>query len=269
MNQLSLIFSAESEACLWASSGKVSALSDSPKLMPLPLPYFINTGQSSETLGILPDYAEEFTIANTMKNQEILSAPGVKLNLENALVLEPMNSPIQLDFPPSSQVDFHVKIFPAMEQAKDCQEINQNFGLNLPGSSGNLTQHFASLKTFLISELKELTLCCLIWKEQVTPLKHLWLVLGRREPNIPGTGFGYLPTIRASEWKGCGPRGSKSHNHWISHFYLSAMVTDSGKLNPTFAERLMGFPESWTELSALEMQSVLKSRKSLREQLKG
>jgi hypothetical protein len=63
-----------------------------------------------------------------------------------------------------------------------------------------------------------------------------------------------LPTLRASEWKGCGPRGSKSHTHWIERFYLSALVTDSGKLSPIFAERLMGFKTGWTALSVLATQ---------------
>lgn len=67
-------------------------------------------------------------------------------------------------------------------------------------------------------------------------------------PAIKGTGSGSLPTVRASEYKGCGPKGSKSHSHWLHHFYLSAIVTDSGKLNPMFAERLMGMPLGWTDV---------------------
>ncbi len=67
-------------------------------------------------------------------------------------------------------------------------------------------------------------------------------------PTTKGTGSGSLPTVRASEFKGCGPRGSKSHSHWLSHFYLSAIVTDSGKLSPMFAERLMGMPLGWTDV---------------------
>lgn len=63
-----------------------------------------------------------------------------------------------------------------------------------------------------------------------------------------GTESGLLPTVRASEYKGCGPKGSRSHSHWLAHFYLSAIVTDSGKLNPTFAERLMGMPADWTDV---------------------
>lgn len=63
-----------------------------------------------------------------------------------------------------------------------------------------------------------------------------------------GTGSGLLPTPRASEWKGCGPEGSASHQHWKHRRYLTALVSASGKLNPTFAEQLMGFPQGWTDV---------------------
>lgn len=81
-------------------------------------------------------------------------------------------------------------------------------------------------------------------------------------PSTSGKGSGLLPTPRASEWKGCGPKGSKSHSHWLSHFYLSAVVTDSGKLNPTFAERMMGFPTGWTACEPSATQLSLKSPNS-------
>ena len=59
------------------------------------------------------------------------------------------------------------------------------------------------------------------------------------------------PTPRASEWKGTGPLGSKSHNHRVAKGYLDATVQEvnqeSGKLNPAWVEWLMGFPIGWTE----------------------
>ena len=43
---------------------------------------------------------------------------------------------------------------------------------------------------------------------------------------------------------------------------LSMVVSDvSGALNPTWVEWLMGYPEGWTDLNALETQSSRKSRK--------
>lgn len=59
------------------------------------------------------------------------------------------------------------------------------------------------------------------------------------------------PTPRASEWKGTGPIGSKSHQYRLDRSYLDATVQDaehtSGPLNPTWVEWLMGLPLGWTD----------------------
>jgi hypothetical protein len=60
------------------------------------------------------------------------------------------------------------------------------------------------------------------------------------------------PTPRASEWKGVGPLGSKSHKHRLNRQYLDATVQEyeqvTGSLNPTWVEWLMGFPTGHTAL---------------------
>lgn len=62
-----------------------------------------------------------------------------------------------------------------------------------------------------------------------------------------------MPTPRASEYKGVGPLGSKSHDYRLEKGYLDATVQDleqrTGKLNPAWVEWLMGFPDAWTELT--------------------
>ena len=64
------------------------------------------------------------------------------------------------------------------------------------------------------------------------------------------------PTPRASEWKGVGPLGSKSHQYRLDKSYLDATVQEAegrtGKLNPTWVEWLMGWPLGWTDLKPLE-----------------
>ena len=74
------------------------------------------------------------------------------------------------------------------------------------------------------------------------------------------------PTPRASEYKGTGPLGSKSHEYRLQKGYLDATAQEteqkSGQLNPTWVEWLMGFPQGWTELSASETPSSRRSRKS-------
>lgn len=63
-----------------------------------------------------------------------------------------------------------------------------------------------------------------------------------------------LPTPRASEWRGTGPLGSKSHLHRLSRGYLDATMQErsgaTGRLNPRFVEWMMGFPPGWTEVDS-------------------
>jgi hypothetical protein len=73
------------------------------------------------------------------------------------------------------------------------------------------------------------------------------------------------PTPRASEGKGTGPEGSKSHEHRLKRGYLDATAlsfrprptTSTGgsdgsrpvgplRLNPDFVEALMGWPAGWS-----------------------
>jgi len=73
------------------------------------------------------------------------------------------------------------------------------------------------------------------------------------------------PTPRASEYKDCGPVGSKSQIHMDKRDYLCAKVKDgaqpTGKLNPVWTEWLMGYPFGWTELNAWATQWFLSKRK--------
>ena len=66
------------------------------------------------------------------------------------------------------------------------------------------------------------------------------------------------PTPRASEYKDCGPVGSKSHAHMEKRLYLCAKVKEEsmprGHLNPDWVEWLMGVPIGWTELGSWETQ---------------
>lgn len=60
------------------------------------------------------------------------------------------------------------------------------------------------------------------------------------------------PTPRASEYKDCGPVGSKSHRHMDKKSYLCAKAKNAEKptahLNPDWVEQLMGVPLGWTAL---------------------
>jgi len=70
-----------------------------------------------------------------------------------------------------------------------------------------------------------------------------------------------FPTPRASEWKGTGPLGSKSHEYRLDRGYLDATVQERGQttgpLNPTWVEWLMGWPTGWTDLKQLGTDKFL------------
>lgn len=82
-----------------------------------------------------------------------------------------------------------------------------------------------------------------------------------------GKGRALLPTPRASEWKGTGPLGSKSHLHCVSRGYLNATMQElsgtTGRLAPPFVEWMMGFPHDWTALDS-EHSATPSFRKSSR-----
>lgn len=128
---------------------------------------------------------------------------------------------------------------PGPDQVSGTATCTSSTGCAHAGSSSKtwpLLDRVGSIKSYSASQRSGITLDGIAY--QPPPLV----------PLTKGTESGLLPTPRASEWKGCGPKGSKSHNHWISHFYLTALVSDSGKLNPTCAEALMGFPPDWTDV---------------------
>ena len=69
------------------------------------------------------------------------------------------------------------------------------------------------------------------------------------------SGYKIYLTPRASEYKGVGPLGSKSHKHMLDKGYLCADVqevgNETGQLNPDWVEWLMGWPRGWTSLEKL------------------
>lgn len=61
------------------------------------------------------------------------------------------------------------------------------------------------------------------------------------------------PTLTASEWRGVGPNGSKSHCHMLERGYLGPWVQEvegkTGKLNPDWCDAWMGFPVGYSCVS--------------------
>ena len=90
------------------------------------------------------------------------------------------------------------------------------------------------------------------WKKMVTQQRGEYSQRVKLAHPTKESGSISWPTPRASEYKDCGPVGSKSQVHMDNKSYLCAKVKDpsmpSGCLNPEWAEWLMGVPIGWTEL---------------------
>ena len=171
-------------------------------------------------------------------------------------------------------------VLPGSEEA---QRMTETSGRILSESLPNSDPATSLPRMFLESSAPISTKCYLTWKVRVTPQQRLIFLLA---PSMPRTEdresslwptpteqdakndagpsqwdrntrplnveVKMWPTPRASEWKGTGPLGSKSHNYRLDRKYLDATVQErgqvTGKLNPTWVEWLMGFPLGWTDL---------------------
>ena len=102
------------------------------------------------------------------------------------------------------------------------------------------------LRTFLASEAGGRTGFSVIWKRSATPAGRSWWVLGMPARRTGGRGCGwwpkpYMPTLVARDWKA----GSAAQRGRRRACQLNDAV--GGRLDPVFAEWMMGYPAGWTE----------------------
>ena len=90
------------------------------------------------------------------------------------------------------------------------------------------------------------------WKKMVTTQRGEYSQRVKLAHTTREKEYSSWPTPRASEYKDCGPVGSKSHTHMDAKRYLCAKVKNANKpkehLNPDWVEKLMGVPTGWTAL---------------------
>lgn len=158
----------------------------------------------------------------------------------------------------SSAGDSLVKTSPTQEKESESSEPVPVFGASLLASSERFTQRGSLRKMFLPFALKDLP-----WSYKISTRSGM-MRNGIVFPLPPlvrltrGTGFGLWPTTTATDHTG---RGYQKANGRI---YLSLpgavgkaecghyQTPLNGKLNPTWVEWLMGFPEGWTALEPSE-----------------
>ena len=151
----------------------------------------------------------------------------------------------------------HPAILVNLSQQQDSEKektTQDTCGLTSGDTLNQLDLFSASLKTSRdISRLDSPQLSA-IWKKMVIDQRGEYSQRVKSALHTREKESTLWPTPRASEYKDCGPVGSKSHTHMDKKSYLCAKAKDPdmplGMLNPDWVEWLMGVPTGWTELDS-------------------
>jgi hypothetical protein len=148
-----------------------------------------------------------------------------------------------------------LEVIPASHSAQPVSDSEQTTsgtsGLPSQMAFGFCDQESVSSRTSKGTSLLDCEKSLQNWKDSVTARRGAYSVRLKSAHRTSESGCSSWPTIRASEYKGCGPLGSKSHSYRVSKFYLDAVAQErtgaTGRLNPSWCEWLMGVPIGWTE----------------------
>jgi hypothetical protein len=183
-----------------------------------------------------------------------------------------------LDMQMSLWGDTHASLSPQPGDA-EARKMTAISGQNLVGSWLNSGPLGSLERTLLGTSAWASTTCFLTWKDKVTPAGRLLFQLAPSVPRTDETEFGLWGTPLTSRGWLTDPDRQKSDLRWQvkqwptpsasdnrdrgnlsspaiarrkakgKQIMLSQSVSpESGALNPTWVEWLMGFPEGWTDL---------------------
>ena len=152
-----------------------------------------------------------------------------------------------------------IRANPLVPQESDLEKKTPDTsGLTSATSSGQLDLFDVSLKMSKDTLVSDSERSLATWKVLVTKLRGEYSQRVKLALLIRESESISWPTPRASEYKDCGPVGSKSQIHMENRSYLCAKVKDLNKplgmLNPVWVEWLMGVPTGWTALDFWETE---------------
>ena len=163
----------------------------------------------------------------------------------------------------SSPAASHVKTLVMREQAQGLRAPGADCGQRSSELLATLDLTTQSWRTFQRCLLEGLGRFCEIWPRSGMTRNGIAYRLPTLAPGTAGTEYGFLPTPRATA------RGSPKNRYFGSAIYKSNLEEalrngpdDPIYQNPVFVEKLMGYPEGWTEIDASATPSSRKSRKS-------
>jgi hypothetical protein len=150
--------------------------------------------------------------------------------------------------------DIRVSRFLQRAAAGDTRTLD-TYGPTLARLSGSYDPDAFSLRMWTATLVSDLTKSSPTWRRMVTERRGAYSRRARLAAGTSVNGYISWPTPRASEYKDCGPVGSKSHIHMYNRRYLCAWVKredmPAGKLDPYWTEWLMGLRSGWTSLDEI------------------
>lgn len=174
---------------------------------------------------------------------------GNLMRLRSGVISKPSLGKVLLEKWTSSLADTHANRFQQTESDK-VKRTNAISGRVSQEEFLFCAQDSASLRMLKDTLPSGCATFCGTWESWVTDRHGEYFRRENAAALISEDESSYWPTIRASEWKGTGPLGSKSHNHRASLGYLDAVAQErtgqTGRLNPSWCEWLMGVPHGWT-----------------------
>lgn len=126
-----------------------------------------------------------------------------------------------------------VKTSRSQGNRRDLKEHDQASGLKCCESSQSADPLSSLLKMCVERSISPSIPCTPVWSEKVTKstrtsFQHLRLVRPTKGKDSSSSESGAMwPTARASDYKGCGPHGSKSQKYMLGKSYLCATVSEA------------------------------------------
>jgi len=223
-------------------------------------------GSGSKCTGSSKKSAQDMCSSKTsLASADAVSVKSLNAFPKQGIMLNGQCSELKTLEPPTKEKDGSASQLWLTPRAKECPEnpeqfVNRNgdrgshcFG-NLSaqvefGQKGWRTPH-ASDGEGGIMEMREGTTGHYKLRDHVMPMnKKFW------------------PTVRSSEYKDCGPFGSKSQQHRLKRGYLDATIKESDcdntegkknmRLNPDWVEWLMGLPFGFTDTAKVKSEEFI------------
>jgi len=160
--------------------------------------------------------------------------------------------------------DFPARTYPLPEPAQGLTGPDRDCGQKWLGSLAKYDRDTHSLKTAQCSLIEDSTESCVILPRSGLMRNGRCYPLPTVVRRTDGSESGLWPTPQASDNRDRGNLSSPAVVRRAAigkQLMLSQVVSDqSGTLNPTWVEWLIGFPLGWTDLKPLEMHRFLSWR---------